>query len=369
MRDVIEQWKLLRLLVLLSVFSTGCAMSAPMTVWEPALNRQRTITSIAMAPIHGPTELAAKLNEAMIQNQPRAGLPISFLHPAILEEMTSIQLAGFDGQPSDIAGLSAARRAGADVYLQGEIVRARTEPQEPKQGKLDLRYRPSEQMTVAWSVTDVATGEKIGSNTMTFERTQIENAYPDLAQLGGEPIDRVAQGIARESWSMFAPKTTKEDAVLCLPWFLPGASKIRQGNGYARQGRWDMAEESWQDAASKHSWNNAAWHNLAIASVAREDFELARSRLNHAKTFMPNDRADKTERWLDEKQRDYHRALGLPEREGGWLIPDPPPPIAPSEVPSAKPQQIEDLPWWTAIPGTKPPGWTWRQWLTQPWVL
>jgi tetratricopeptide (TPR) repeat protein len=340
-----------------------------MVVWKPALSRDRLITSIAMSPIHGPEELASKLQEAMITNQPPAGSPIAFLSPAQLEEITQIQLAGYDGQPSDIAGLSAARRANVDVLLQGQIVRWRTEPQEPKQGKLDGRYRPSENMTVSWTVTDVATGERIGSNTMTLERSQAENAFPELAQLGGEPIDRVAQGLARESWTMFAPNTTKEDTILVLPWFLPGASKIRQGNGYARLGRWDLAEQQWQDAASKHSWNKAAWHNLALSAAAREDFELARRRLEHAQTVAPNDRADKTHRWLDEKQHDYHRAHRLPDREGGWLVPDPPPAVSPDEVPSTEPQQIDDLPWWTAIPGTKPPGWTWRQWLFQPLVL
>jgi len=347
----------------------GCSMTAPMTVWQPALNQPRAVKTIAMTPIYGPEELAAKLNQAMIEAMQQSGSPITLLHPQLLEEMTSIQLASFDGQPSDVAGMNAARRAKADVLLQGQIVQSQLQPQEPKNGRFDTRKRPSEQITVAWTVTDVESGARLSSNTITVDREQAERNYPELAISGGENVDRVIAGLSRESWKMFSPMTTKEDAVLALPWFLPGASKIRQGNGFARQGRWDAAEKSWQDAVSKHPSNNAAWNNLALAAVAHEDFELGRSRVEHAKSMVPWDRARKTERWIDEHQHNYHRAQSLPDREGGWLVPDPPPPVALEDVPPVRAIDIDELPWWTAIPGTKPPGWTWKQWLSQPRAL
>jgi len=229
-----------------------------------------------------------------------------------------------------------------------------------------LSKRPSEQITVAWTVTDVQSGARLESATLTIDREQAEKDYPEIMGTASDNVERVVQGVSKESWKMFGPSTKKEDADIALPWFLVGASRIRQGDGYARHGRWDLAEQQWQDVASKHPWNNAAWNNLAIAAVAHEDFELGRSRIEHAKSYIPWDRARKTERWLDEKQHNYHRALGLPDREGGWLVPDPPPPEAVENVPAVEAIDIDKLPWWTAIPGTKPTGWTWRQWLTQP---
>ncbi len=118
------------------LLNTGCSMTAPVFVWQPPMNQSRTIQSIALAPIHGPKEIAAKLDEAMIESQPKTGNSITLLHPKQLEELTAIQLASHDGQPSDIAGLSAARRAGADVLVQGQIVRAQLDPQEPKRDDL-----------------------------------------------------------------------------------------------------------------------------------------------------------------------------------------------------------------------------------------
>ena len=200
------------------------------------------------------------------------------------------------------------------------------------------------------TVTDVPTGERLKSETLTLDRSQSELIYPDLVSMTGEPVDRVVTAVARNSWKTFSPMTHQEDALLALPWFAPGASRIRQGNGFAKQGRWDLAEQSWQDVAAKHRRNHAAWNNLALASVAQEDFEMARDRIQHAKSIVPWDRAHKTERWIDQRQHNYHRALGLADREGGWMMPDPPPPRSIEETPSTEPQDIDELPWWTAIP-------------------
>lgn len=354
------------------VSAMGCAMSAPMYVWKPALNQKKAIRTIAVAPTYGNKELAEKLDQAIIGAQPKAGGSITLLHPRLLEEMTNIQLVSYDGQPSDLAGINAARRANADILLQGQILLSRTEPQEPQKGMFDFRSRPSEMVTVAWTVTDVASGERVGAHTIRLDRVRAEKEFPDLVHLQGDNMDKVVAAISRKSWSMFSPITTQDDATLALPWVMPGASLIRKGNGFAKQGRWDLAEESWQDAATKHRKNKAAWHNLAVSAVARQDFDLARRRVDHAKTILPNDRADKTERWIDHQQHEYHRAFGLGPREGGWLEPDPPEPPEPGEifpVQPVEPVDIEDMPWWTAIPGTKPPGWTWKQWLTQPWAM
>jgi hypothetical protein len=345
----------------------GCSMTAPIYVWQPPLNQPRPIQSIALAPIHGPQELAAKLDKAMIESQPKTGNAVTLLHPKMLEEMTSIQLASFDGRPSDIAGLSAARRAGADVLIQGQIVRAQLKPQAPKRGRFDLSKRPSEQLVVSWTITDVPTGERLKSDTLTIDREQSEALYPDVASIEGEPVDRVIVAASRQSWKVFSPMANRTDAALALPWIWAGSSRTREGNGYARQGRWDLAEQRWQDVSAKHPTNKAAWNNLAVAAVAHEDFELARSRIRHAKSIAPWSRARKTESWIDEQQHNYHRALGLPDREGGWLMPDPPPPSMSDELPPpVEAQDLDDLPWWTSIPGTKPPGWTWKQWLFQP---
>jgi hypothetical protein len=357
---------------LLLVMQVGCAMTAPIHLWRPAKDQNRPIHRIAISPTFGPRELAEKLDESMISAQPKLGNSIVLLHPKLLEEMTSIQLATYSGQPSDVAGMSAARRADADILLQGQIVNARTQPQEPKKGFWDWRKRPTESITVSWSATDVRTGERLGESTIKIDRDEAEKQYPDLKLLAGEPIDKVVQAASRQSWTMFSPGTRSEDAVLVLPWITPGASKTRQGNGYARQGRWDLAEAAWQEAVSKHPSNTAAWNNLAIASVAKQDFELARNRVEHAKTIVKWDRARKTESWIDRKQQEFHQAFGLPDREDGWLSPlAPKPPAAwvkpeEQEFNPVAPVDIDQMPWWTAIPGTKPPGWTWKQWLTQP---
>ncbi len=159
----------------------------------------------------------------------------------------------------------------------------------------------------------------------------------------------------------------REEVVLNRPYWSLGSKKVREGNAFAEEGLWQMAEYQWQAAATSHPKNKSAWHNLAIASVAQEDFEMARLRLSKAKGWIPDSQFKKTELWIDAQQKAYHRAFGLPDREGGWLNPDPP--LAPpglDTTASVDPIDIDEMPWWTAIPFTKPPGWTWRKWLTQP---
>ena len=70
----------------------GCSMTAPMHVWQPALDQPRAVKTIALSPIHGPQELAAKLDRAMLESQPTSASQITLLHPKLLEEMTSIQM-------------------------------------------------------------------------------------------------------------------------------------------------------------------------------------------------------------------------------------------------------------------------------------
>ena len=96
-----------------------------------------------------------------------------------------------------------------------------------------------------------------------------------------------------------------------------------------------------------------------------EDFDAAKEQLSDVSWPLSTRLPAESRFWLDQRDRQYRAAHGLGKPEQGWLLPDP----VEAEVLSVKPTSIEELPWWTAIPFVKPPGWTWRGWLTQPVVL
>ena len=352
----------------------GCHMTAPMRTWRASQVPKAGMVRVAIAPIGGDPALAERLQNMMMVAQPNPNPLIAALHPADLERVGGIRLVSYDSQPNDMATLSASRQAGMDYILQGYILNADldTPPPDPRQTKRFRIFKPKEKVesiAVHWTVTDVNSGLKIKEQTYSTNRLQAEKQFPDLAMQAQGGEGRVLMASARQSWALVAPTNDSVNATLDLPWMMQGSSQVRKGNGYARQGRWDLAEGEWQEAASLHPWNTAAWTNLSLAAVAKEDFELARNRLKHANTFLPGDSTFPTLTWIEQRQRDHHQALNLPTPESGWTLASPPKSVGPEQVPTSPPRDIKEMPWWTAIPFIPPPGWTWKQWWTQPIVL
>ena len=346
-------------------FMVGCKMTAPMHVWKAGEVPKAGALRIAVAPIGGHGETCDRLLEALQRYQPNPSPLIAAVYPPELSRIGGIQLVSFDNQPNDMATLSSARRGGMDYLLQGNIVQEDLDlpPPEPKKRRFRI-FKPKEKvesLTVRWSIVDVLSGQRIREKTITVDRTKADKDNPELTFLAQDGEARVLAASARQSWSFVAPTTEKVDAMLDLPWFSPGSSLVRKGNAYARKGSWEQAEQQWQQAADQHSWNTAAWTNLSLAAVAREDFQLARDRLKHADTFLPGDSTFPALNWLEQRQRSYHQVMNLPPPESGWTLPDPPKLVRPDEVPSSPPKELSEMRWWTVIPELPPPSWTWKQ--------
>lgn len=370
---------------LLSVWMlSGCAMSAPMHVMHPARLNVPPAARVAFSPIVAKGDLSGDLQRALLAQLPQAQSQLQVLTAADLANASPVRLASTAPLTSDLTAIHAARQADADLLLMGEVVQDDLEnvdftvdnlPPELDRfrSKRRLLLPPStaqrpQRMAVAWRVFDVRSGRVLGSHTLAIDRYEADKNYPDLQVAFPQPRDRVIAASARQTWQSVTPYVEREQVVLALPWLQPGASQIRRGNGYARIGRWDLAETEWTNAAARNPFSNSAKHNLALAHAAREDFAGAKDTLAQLGPLRLQKQRSKTLVWLDERHRWQHAALGLPPPEGGWSFPDAAVeaarPIAPSTAPSP-----EDAPWWTSIPFTKPPGWTWRQWLLQPWAL
>ena len=357
----------------------GCQMTAPIHVWKPARVAQGGPVRVALAPIGGEPDVAQQLQLAMSLSRPQTMPHLAVIAPQDLERIGGIQLVAYDGQPSEMASLSAARRAGANYLLTGDVVSHRLSIPEQAQKRPSLfsflrKPPPSEMLSVRWCVYEVESGRRLEEHTVTLSRREVDQQFPDLAFQSDGAV-KVMAASARRSWELVVPTTHAKDVMIDLPWFAPGSSDVRRGNAYARLGQWEMAERTWQDAADSHNWNTAAWKNLAIAAVAREDFTLARSRLRHADwKYFPGDNTPKTLAWIEEQQRQYHAAFNLPPPSTGWSFPDPPSPSTlqvsdqPTDAQSVEPVSLDDQPWYTVIPFIPPPGWTWTKWWSQPWV-
>lgn len=393
----------LALLPLCAAIATcfGCRMSAPIYVWKsPPIDHGAAMT-IAVGPIGGDLPIAEKMDQAMIASRPQSMPQLAVLYPDQLARRGGIQLVAYDGQPSEMATLGAARRVGANYVLAGHIVQHQLDYPDEKEASKQPWYRilkrppPPERMTVRWSLYETATGKRVLEQNVEMNRTDAEKTYPDLAfQPTGDL--KVIAACARKSWEMVVPTTHATEASLALPWFSLGSTQVRKGNAYAKLGRWEDAEREWQEAADQHPWNTAAWTNLSIAAVAHEDFELASSRLKHANTSIwPGDETSKTKAWIEKHHREYAASFnpnnapptrfypnGAPRPS--MLNPFPknqvtPPPGNPAlldggdnnpanqvSVSNIKPKSLDEQPWYTVLPFIPPPGWTWKQWWSQP---
>lgn len=378
-RQILSLW-----LCVVALMFCGCAMSAPMHVLHPSRLSVPAAKRIAFAPIAAREALAAELEQAILAQSPSVRGELQLLTAQDLMAASPIRLASTAPLTGDLTALMAARHAQAELLLMGEVVQddlsgaqleenANVPPEIAQYKAINMPLigpsslqRP-ERVAVAWRVFDVASGQQLGSQTLAIDRMVADREYPDLQYAFPMPRERVIAASARQTWQSVAPYLAKEDVVIALPWFQPGAGQIRRGNAYARIGRWDQAEQEWTIAASRYPWSNSAKLNLAIAQVAREDFEAGKATLGTMGPLRLRKRQAETLVWMDQRHRWYHESLGLTPPEGGWAFPEPArdlPPPAPSTAPSP-----EEAPWWTVIPFTKPPGWTWQQWIFQPWAL
>ncbi len=318
----------------------GCKMTAPIHTWKASkVNKDGTLrvaigpigiasrANLTAAPLDEDLQQAAnRLQENLRSTQPILSQQLIALHPSDLERSSAIQLVSYDRQPNDSATLGAARNAGADFILQGNVVLAHLKQEPPQKPTLRSiifgRREPMQHLTVHWTIIDVATGQRLAEETIALDRQSLQKKYPDLKNNIDSNDTKVLNASSRSAWELVASAPVQSEVMLDLPWVWAGSSQVRKGNAYARQGRWDLAEREWQDAAENHPSNTAAWHNLSLAAVAREDFELAKARIKHANSFLPGDPTYKTQLWIEQQQLHFHRVHQLPPPPEGWKFPE-----------------------------------------------
>jgi hypothetical protein len=346
----------------------GCRSKVPIYVWQPAQFTCPVGSRLAIGPVSGNSEVAWQIEHALMMQRPASRGDLQLITAKQLAEVAPVRLASVGSLTNDAAALEAARRAEADFLLQGEVLSARLVAGEAVQ-KADYQVAASggsEQMLTSWRLVDVRTSKTVATQAVTMSTERAELEYPDLLSTPS-PRTRLVTASAREAWRGLAPSVEKDEVQLMVPWFQVGAIPTRAGIVDAHQGRWDLAEQRWKLAVRRNPLNIAARHNLAIAQVAREDFSSARERLAEVRWPLSTRLPPESRFWIDQRQRRYQAAHGLGEPAEGWLLPSAT--AEPGQAPPASAISIQELPWWTAIPLTKPPGWSWQAWLHQPWTL
>lgn len=319
---------LIRIVVgVLGLLLGGCQAAAPIHVWAPPTIQSAVGKRVAIPPLAGDPEIAGPLHAAMLRLQPRGeGLQVLALDARTLENKQTIRLASAtEGQTSDIALLSLARSSGVDFILQGEVmltrdaaVRRPVERPDPmlpsRPNTLDPLARiPSQAvesegslLRVSWNLIEVAGAQPLSGQPVVTRR------------LLGQDDAAVVAAAAEAAWQLVIPHVVQDQTQLAAPRLALGSAAIRRGNEAAAHGDWMQAEQRWAEVLRQRPRQHAAMHNLAVAAVARQDYQTARRLIAQALQLSSSSLYQDTAVWIEQRQRDYHVAFGLPDPPGGW---------------------------------------------------
>lgn len=321
----------------------GCRAAAPLHVWTPPTLAPAAGSKVAIAPIRGDEKIAGPLRQAMLRRQPRDnGRSIVAIDASDLIADDRIRLVqALEGDDSDFAVVSLARRAGADFVLMGEVIGpsqrrrlAAWEDAEPStsdfpqaMGQRPPHHQgvnPARDMTGENSATDAPADPSQQTIRVSWSLLDVRHDRP----LSGQPVvtagnprapsEQDLDAAATAAWDLLTPHVIRTRAELAAPRLVRGSRQVRQGNAAAAAGDWRQAEQIWQAVVEKQPRNHAALHNLALAAVARQQYHDARQRIAAALAIRSNDLNRTTAVWIEQSQRDYHQAFGLPDPPEGW---------------------------------------------------
>ncbi len=306
-----------------------------------------------IGPVAGQVGWARPLAEAVVQSAPGdAGRQVTARYPASL---TLANLAGLSEKNSvamvsatelqdpqtisEMTLLALCQQAQIPWLLQGEIL-AVPNADPPPNGTPEIAdaspdqqtssdpertlspvHRPEDQrLSISWQLYRVDTGQAVGARAFTVTVDSAVEQFPDLTDLTNDPHRLLTVAAARQTWELVVPCLQTQTVSLAATRWLPASQDIRRGNALASAGRWDQAASVWRAVTQGHPRQHAAWHNLALASVAAQDFQTARRFINTALQLRDSRSYRETSAWIEMRQRAYHQAFSLGDPPEGWTI-------------------------------------------------
>ena len=306
-----------RIIVLSIVLSPlclcGCRMGVPMYVWQEPVLESTVGKKILVGDITGDTELAEKIRDQLIENVPQeSGRSTIMQATSDLADDSKIQLATAtattDQHENDLVLTTLARENDYDYTLRGEILK-------------DRGHRlivGTNRLIVSWRLVAMDDMRSAGGTPVVVDQKSLLEKYPDLS-LVGEEEGILRAGLVRETFRLMTPSVERENVQIATPYFLPYSREIRKGNIAAYNGHWADAEKIWSAVAEK-SKRAAALHNLALAAVAAQDYSKAKQLAREAIRRRPSKLHKSTLVWIEQRQREYHKAFNLPDPPEGWFV-------------------------------------------------
>jgi hypothetical protein len=340
----------------LAFSATGCAPKAKLMVWRPAELDVAGIGRIAVVDFQGEGDTGAIARSAVLSQLAENR------HYTLVDqtELARVQPAAFtQGLPAEAAAIEAARHAGVDAILTGQVVSYSAEDNiqqdhhitiagaggassnGSKAGGLGIGFDTNTlherdaSVSLAFKLIDVRTGEIRDARQVShsYEARVVngEGAMPGRERILSDLLRKCSNDVV----AAVAPHRVPVQVVLARQYWGNGLNALRSGNALAKSGDWAGAEAAWQDALKENPQNHAAHHNLALACEARGDFDGALKHIASAKKHYAATLYHQTHDRLAAEHRDHAAAQSqiasrprmLPPTNS--LVPAFPPPQAP----------------------------------------
>ena len=321
---------------------TGCRIAAPMHVWTPPELASTVGHRVGIGPIAGPDELANPIRAKMLTLHPSdSGRNLVAVDLNKLATQQTIQLASATERiktasyqddtsdsslvrraSSDLETTAIARQTGLDYVLRGQIISRNHEKKAPDPALNEMGlvpFDPHKKIAVSWKLYSIKDNVPVGGKPVVIDGVTAANRYPDLTTIP-DPNEALVTALVRESYRLVAPSTRKQTVQLSVSYVTPGSRATRQANALAVAGRWGEAEIIWQEVVDRHPTQAAALHNLALAAAAGQDFSRAKTLARKAIRQFPSPLHQKSLVWIEQRQRDYHRAFDLADPPEGWFV-------------------------------------------------
>jgi tetratricopeptide (TPR) repeat protein len=291
------------LLVSIVVCAGGCAPTAKLTVWRPAELDVAGIGRIAVVDFQGEGGSGAIARSAVLAQLAENR------HYTLVDqvELARVQPAAFaEGLPDEAAAVAAARHAGVDAVLTGQVVSYSAEDTVQQDHHISIAgagganskgnkaggfgigldtntlHERDASVSLAFKLIDARTGEIRDARQVshTYEARVVngQGEMPGRERILSDLLSKCSRDVVRA----VAPHRVPVEVVLARQYWGNGLNALKRGNALAKSGDWAAAEAAWQEALKENPQNHAAYHNLAIASEARGDFEGATKHLNSA---------------------------------------------------------------------------------------
>ena len=328
----------------------GCRMSVPIHVWQPPVLESTVGKTVVIQSVDGPREATDPIKQKLLATVPRdVGRATSIVTSDTLRPKrgtfdSKVMLASAtDEDNSDVAVASLARRQGVDFVLHGQVLTAPTPtpsdsgssqpvgkrsplPTDPRRiisdGQQQAESLDDPRLTLSWRLTAVGEEPSNQGRPISVDLKSAVDRYPELAYVD-DAQEVLYSAAARETYRLITPSVDRTRVQLAIPYGLPGSRKVRRGNIAAINGNWAEAERIWGEAWHRHRWQAAAIHNLAIAAAAGQEFSRAKQLARQAIRLQSLPLHKQTLVWIELRQRDYHRAFGLPDPPEGWFVTQP----------------------------------------------